>query len=33
MNKLIRKYNLNVYWPYPTIVHRLRRRSTLQHDD
>lgn len=33
MNKLIRKHNLNVYWPYPPVVHRLRRRSTLQYDD
>lgn len=33
MNDLIRKHNLNVYWAYPPVVHRLRRRSTLQYDD
>lgn len=33
MNNLIRNHNLNVYWTYPPVVHRIRRRSTLQHDD
>ena len=33
MNELIRKYSLNSYWCYPPIVHRIRRRSTLQYDD
>ena len=33
MNYLIRKHKLNVYWAYPPVVHRLRRRSTLQYDD
>ena len=30
MNNLLRKYNLNSYWVVPPVVHRLRRKSTVQ---
>lgn len=30
MNDLLRKYNLNSYWTVPPVVHRLRRKSTVQ---
>ena len=32
MNDLIRKYNLNVYWAVPPVVHRIRRKSTALYD-
>lgn len=33
MNNLIRNHKLNVYWCYPPIVHRLRRRSTVLYEN
>ena len=32
-NDLIRRLKLNTYWPLYPVVHRIRRRSTLQYDD
>ena len=32
-NDLLRKFNVKTYWAVPPVVHRIRRRSTLQHDD
>jgi GR25 family glycosyltransferase involved in LPS biosynthesis len=32
-NVMIRKLNLNVYWSEPPFVHKMRRKSTLIHDD
>ena len=32
-NVMIRKLNLNILWSEPPFVHKMRRKSTLIHDD
>lgn len=32
MNELLKRFNMNVYWSVPPMVHRIRRKSTLQYD-